>query len=50
MMMMMMMITEAAHVVRDGIKRNANWVVGRAERRRVGTPTRCRENDSQMDL
>jgi len=47
---MMMMKTEAGHVVRNGIKRTANWVEGKAERRSVGTHTRCRENDSQMDF
>ena len=35
---------------RDGIKRNANWAEGKAKRRRIVPPTRCRENNSQMDL
>jgi hypothetical protein len=34
----------------NGIKRNANWVEGKAKRRRIGPPTRCKENNSQMDL
>jgi hypothetical protein len=38
---------------RDGIKRSANWVEGKAERRPIVPivpPTRCREKNSQMDL
>ena len=35
---------------RDGIRRNAYWVEGKAERRRIGTPTCCTENNTEMDL
>jgi hypothetical protein len=35
---------------RNGIKRNAKCVEGKAVRRRIGTPTRCGENNSRMYL